>query len=111
MHDHRLDVDAVRKDALELGKILTAAQSVQWDASPVTSAFESVQGRSAEGGHAPDVVSSVALDERRLAVREAVRGAEGALTHIRASLAMHYTRVTRALEQWEGEDSAPPLAG
>jgi len=102
-HDHRLDVDAVRRDALELGKILTAAQGVQWESSPVTRAFETVPGRTSQGDSPSDVVSAVALDERRLAVREAVRGAENALTHIRASLALHHLRVLHALEAWHGE--------
>jgi hypothetical protein len=102
MHDHRLDVDAIRKDALELSKILTAAKDVQWDPSPVTQAVDTVKVN--RGGPPADAVSAVALDERRLAVREAVRAADAALRHVRASLTLHYTRVLRALEEWQGEE-------
>jgi hypothetical protein len=94
-------VDTVRRDALELSKLLTASKEVQWESSPRPKTFEEIA--SLKGAHA-DPTSEVALDERRLKVREAVRAADNALIAVAHSLAIAHSRLAVALADWEGDE-------
>ena len=102
--DHRIVADTVRRDALELTKLLTAAKEVQWDASPPQRALDEVHDRQEVGGPPADPTSSVALDERRLKLREMVRAADNALLACAQSLSLAHSRLLVALTQWEGDE-------
>lgn len=74
----RLDTAAAEAHAeRRIRLLLTAAYECQWRTPGATSASDDVARRS-KGGHS-DPTPEVALDERRLALRHAVRHAEAAL--------------------------------
>jgi len=86
--------------ALVLARTTADAQAVQWDASPVPRPRDDTSER-AKGGHS-DPTPLVTFDDRRLAVREAVKGAVRALDAAAQAAEEANRAVEEALESWAG---------
>jgi hypothetical protein len=98
------DVSAVVKattaEALRLLLLLDDAVAVQWQTSPVPKPREDTTQRAS--GAISDPTLATVLDERRLAVRQAVRRAASALDAHSSALSSARRDVEIALQAWEG---------
>lgn len=92
-------VAAFAEDVLTLAARLGAAQEIQFQSAPRT--FVDTDGRRALGGHSDPTFATVA-DERRLAVRDAVRKAEDRLRFARATIAAAEGDLAIAVDAWSG---------
>ena len=84
-----------------LDRLLTAARSLQWDAPP-SLAPAPVERRSS--GPISDPTADIALDERRLAVRDAVKHAEDFVAFVDHMGPSIERSLAGALSRWEGRD-------
>ncbi len=89
------------EEALLLGAALTAAEEIQWTAAPIPKPREDTTER-AKGGHGDPTLATV-LDERRLAVREAVEKGHSAITHAATVAREARLEVEAAVASWNGE--------
>lgn len=89
------------KEALLLAQSLATTREIQWEAAPVPKPREDTTQR-ASGGHG-DPTADIVGDPRRLAVRDAVRAAELALTRAADELRRARVNVDRSVEAWNGE--------
>lgn len=89
------------KEALLLAQSLATTSEIQWEAAPVPKPREDTTQR-ASGGHG-DPTADIVTDPRRLAVRDAVRAAELALTRAADELRRARVNVDRSVEAWNGE--------
>lgn len=87
--------------ALSLVRSLETAEEIQWERSPVPQPREDTSQR-ASGGHG-DPTGDIVLDPRRLALRVAVRAAEGALATAAADLKARKDELDEAIAKWNGE--------
>lgn len=96
---------AVRDFATEtllLGAALTAAEEIQWTAAPIPKPREDTTER-AKGGHGDPTLATV-LDERRLAVREAVEKGLAAMADAATVVQVTRLEVEAAIAAWNGEN-------
>jgi hypothetical protein len=94
-------VREISSEALSLALILSEAQEVQWKAAPVPKPREDTTERSS-GGHS-DPTALAAVDDRRLAVREAVDAAERELVSAVEKMGDARAELARAVAHWHGE--------
>lgn len=80
-----------------LAELLTEAETVQWRPA-LTPTVERVGGGSS--GTYADPTATIALDERRLAVRAAVIGAETSIAAAERHLEARAVALAAALEAW-----------
>lgn len=90
------------REYLTTVQLLAEAQAVQWDAAPVPRPSGDTSER-AKGGPPNDPTAAVALDERRLAVRDAVDQGAFALAASTAALRAARERLAGALNFWAGD--------
>lgn len=94
-------IRAFAEEVLFLGRSLTAAEEIQWTAAPIPKPREDTTERS-KGGPPADTTLATVLDDRRLAVRDAVVTAHESLAD-----AVERARVARrgldlAIDAWNG---------
>lgn len=87
--------------SLRLGVLLNQSNDAQWEASPRPKPREDTAQR-AKGGHG-DPTADIVLDDRRLALREAVKDAEQSLKMHLAALRIAEENLEAALAGWNGE--------
>jgi hypothetical protein len=87
--------------AIELARVVEAAEAVQWKPAPVAKPRDDTTERAA-GGHGDPTFSTVA-DERRLAVREAVGRSHYALGLNARALRQMTAAVEAALRGYYGD--------
>lgn len=88
--------DLIAKDAADIVELLKQSQNAQWEASRSTPAGEGSRPRGTHG----DPTASVALDPRRLAVRESREEALTQLVKAYDGLSRARTNLISALEKW-----------
>lgn len=87
----------------QLSRILEVARAAQWMKAP--SAGVPSERQRGEGGRPADPTADVALDSRRLALREAVTRAESTAALYTAALTSHTEKICVALHEWQGRSS------
>lgn len=87
-----------------LAALAASADEIQWEASPRPRSRED-SDRKAAGGHG-DPTGDVALDPRRLAVREAMVQAERALEGALQGLQAARGALAKAVDEWHGDTDA-----
>lgn len=101
VQQHLTDIRTISSDLKALEALLPAAYAAQWERSPVPRSREDTGERS-HGGPPSDPTADVALDERRLALREAVTRFEAFVRYAAVGAASARERLDRALADWEG---------
>jgi len=86
--------------ALETASLLEAAEEIQWKPSPSPAARFDTSERALGG--IQDPTAATALDERRLALRDAVQKAEAALRDATSTLATRRGALQAAIDAWHG---------
>lgn len=95
-------VHSFAEEAIRLSSSLSAAEAIQWAASPVPKPREDTTER-AKGGHG-DPTPSIVLDDRRLGVRAAVEAAHRELAAATEKLVEQREAVDAAVDLWNGND-------
>ncbi|MCZ9884616.1 DUF7169 domain-containing protein [Arthrobacter sp. B2a2-09] len=88
--------------SLSLARSLADAEEIQWTAAPVPKPREDTTER-AKGGHGDPTLATV-LDERRLAVRQAVEEAHATLAANTEATAAARQKLDLAIASWNGDD-------
>lgn len=91
--------DSIGADAHALAQLLEDASEIQWERPTRRATEEAPRAR----GVFSDPTSEVALDPRRLRVREAYEAALVAFVNSYDDLTNARSRLTQALEGWKGE--------
>lgn len=89
-------------ESLSLARSLADAEEIQWTAAPVPKPREDTTER-AKGGHGDPTLATV-LDERRLAVRQAVEEAHATLAANTEATAEARQKLDAAIASWNGDD-------
>lgn len=97
-------VEMIRIETEALSRILPEAQERQWDASPVPRPREDTPQRTT-GDRPSDPTADVALDPRRLRLRETVDRADSALYDAAVRLVAVRQAMERAIDRFDGEDT------
>lgn len=95
-------VRSFAEEALRLSHSLAKADAIQWEAAPIPRPSDDTTQR-AKGGHG-DPTPSIALDERRLAVRAQYDAAASVLVMAQATVAAARRDLDAAIDAWEGGD-------
>lgn len=91
---------AVSEACTDLASVAEEAAEFQWRAAPIPRPRDDTSER-AKGGHS-DPTSTIALDDRRLALRAAILGALRDLDKARSRASAAAAHVREALDQWHG---------
>lgn len=94
-------VRSFAEEAVFLARSLADAEEIQWTAAPIPKPREDTTER-AKGGHGDPTLATV-LDERRLAVREAVEEAHAVLAANTEATAAARRKLNAAIASWNGE--------
>lgn len=94
------------EDAMAILALLPTATAVQWDRSKAGMGERDESGRRATGGHS-DPTADTAADPARLYLRDVLRRADGNLTDAATWLRGVRRGLERALDRWEGPETAP----
>ncbi|WGH21397.1 hypothetical protein SEA_EMOTION_48 [Arthrobacter phage Emotion] len=95
------DVRDTAREYLLLSDLLLDASAIEYQAAPIPKPREDNDGGKALGGHG-DPTGDIALDARRLAVREEAERARRLLGYHHAALVAQRKRLARALDAWNG---------
>ena len=104
-HDLAADVNALAEEIRALARRLDAAVAVQWQAPPVPRPRDDTTERS-KGAPPSNPTADTALDDRRLALRSAVRGGQQSIRLATASVPAATSRLDAALVAFEGDPEA-----
>ena len=96
----RKSIEHLRAELEILERDFERAVEVQWQRSILVQA-EDVG--IAQKGAISDPTAAIALDERRLDVRDAVQGAEAACQHLLRSVRAASAKLRRATAKWYGD--------
>lgn len=97
-------VKLVGEDLSEIERLLPIAWAIQWDAAPRKPLGRDDTSERSKGDAVPDPTADIVADERRLAVRDAVRQAHGLLRRTLYDAAEARSSLDRAVAAWEGDD-------
>ena len=95
------DVNALAGEIRSLARLLDAALEIQWQAPPIVAARDDTAERS-KGSAPNNPTADVTLDDRRLAVRSAIRSGQQSIRLAQASVRSAATALGGALDAWEG---------
>lgn len=94
-------VRTLAEEAISTARLLTEADAIQWESSPVPRPREDTTER-ASGGHSDPTLNTVA-DERRLAVRSALADSRAALEETVDRLRAYRLQLESAIDAWSGD--------
>lgn len=101
--DLRQAVELIGEDLGQIEELLPIAWAIQWDAAPREPLPREDTTERSVGDSVPDPTADVVGDERRLAVRDAVRSAHVLLRRTLQDAAEVRRKLDRAIVAWEGD--------
>lgn len=95
-------VSSAASEFLTLARLLGDVEELQWTAAPIPKPREDVTDRKSSGGHG-DPTADIALDPRRLELRQAYTKATERLDELRFSAQIAREDLERAVARYHGE--------